>query len=169
MPRSALGEPIVLLSGALCVFGAALLAVGGQQAADNDARALVVKALERVTWNEEQDFAARYRSLMTREVRRYDGDGRVDALVASDGTRITAGTYVFACGPWLPKLFPAVLGDRIRPTRQEVFFFGSQPGDRRFAPPAMPAWVDFAGGVYGLPDLGDSQHNVISVLEKNFI
>ena len=60
MPRSVLGEPIVLLSGALCVFGAALLAVGGQQAADNDARALVVKALERVTWNEEQDFEARY-------------------------------------------------------------------------------------------------------------
>ena len=74
-----------------------------------------------------------------------NGDGRVDALVASDGTRITAGTYVFACGPWLPKLFPAVLGDRVRPTRQEVFFFGSEPGDRRFAPPAMPAWVDFDG------------------------
>ena len=78
MPRSALGELIVLLSGALCVFGAALFAVGGQQAADNDARALVVKALERVTWNEEQDFAARYRSLMTREVRRFDRDGHVE-------------------------------------------------------------------------------------------
>jgi len=78
MPRSALGEPIVLLSGALCVFGVALLAVGGQQAADDDARALVVKALERAPWNEEQDFGARYRSLMTREVRRYDGDGRVE-------------------------------------------------------------------------------------------
>ena len=82
-----------------------------------------------------------------------NAEGPVDALVTSDGNQITAGTYVFACGPWLPKLFPAVLGDRIRPTRQEVFFFGSQPGDRRFAPPAMPAWVDFAGGVYGLPDL----------------
>ena len=82
-----------------------------------------------------------------------NGDGPIDALVTSDGTRVTAGTYVFACGPWLPKLFPSVLGDRVRPTRQEVFFFGSEPGDRRFAPPAMPAWVDFAGGVYGLPDL----------------
>ena len=86
-------------------------------------------------------------------VRPPNGDGPVDALITSDGDRITAGTYVFACGPWLPKLFPAVLGDRIHPTRQEVFFFGSDPGDRRFAPPAMPAWVDFAGGVYGLPDL----------------
>ena len=60
---------------------------------------------------------------------------------------------MFACGPWLPKLFPAVLGDRLHPTRQEVFFFGAEPGDRRFAPPAMPAWMDLAGGVYGLPDL----------------
>ena len=45
---------------ALCVFGVALLAVGGQQAADYDARALVVRALEQATWNEEQDFEARY-------------------------------------------------------------------------------------------------------------
>ena len=79
--------------------------------------------------------------------------GHVESVHTSDGDRITAGTFVFACGPWLPKLFPAVLGDRIHPTRQEVFFFGSEPGDRRFAPPAMPAWIDFAGGVYGLPDL----------------
>ena len=79
--------------------------------------------------------------------------GHVESVRTSDGDLITAGTFVFACGPWLPKLFPAVLGDRIHSTRQEVFFFGSEPGDRRFAPPAMPAWIDFAGGVYGLPDL----------------
>jgi sarcosine oxidase len=79
--------------------------------------------------------------------------GHADSVLTSDGDRITAGTYVFACGPWLPKLFPEVLGNLIHPTRQEVFFFGAQPGDRRFAPPAMPAWVDFAGGVYGVPDL----------------
>ena len=77
----------------------------------------------------------------------------LEALVTIGGDRITAGTFVFACGPWLPKLFPTVLADRIHPTRQEVLFFGTEPGDRRFAPPAMPAWVDFSGGVYGLPDL----------------
>ncbi len=80
-------------------------------------------------------------------------DGPLDALIASDGNRITAGSYVFACGPWLPKLFPTVLGDRLNSTRQEVFFFGAPAGDRRFAPPAMPAWMDLAGGVYGVPDL----------------
>ena len=79
--------------------------------------------------------------------------GHLESVLTSDGDRITAGTFVFACGPWLPTLFPATLGERIHPTRQEVFFFGSEPGDRRFAPPAMPAWVDFAGGVYGVPDL----------------
>ena len=63
---------------ALCVFGVALLAFGGQPAPDTDARDLVVRVLERATWNEEQDFGARYRSLMTREVRRFDGDGRVE-------------------------------------------------------------------------------------------
>ncbi|MDA1093044.1 MAG: FAD-dependent oxidoreductase [Acidobacteria bacterium] len=81
------------------------------------------------------------------------GAGPISGLETSDGDRLTAGTYVFACGPWLPKLFPAVLGRRIQSTRQEVFFFGAEAGDRRFGPPEMPAWLDMAGGVYGVPDL----------------
>ena len=78
---------------------------------------------------------------------------RVEALQTNTGDSIVADTYVFACGPWLPQVFPGVLGERIHPTRQEVFFFGPDPGDRRFATPAMPAWIDPAGGVYGLPDI----------------
>ena len=81
------------------------------------------------------------------------GKGRVAFLSTGDGSPIDAGTFVFACGSWLPKLFPDQLKQRIQPTRQEVFFFGCSPGDRRFASPAMPAWVDFHDGVYGLPDL----------------
>ena len=77
----------------------------------------------------------------------------VKSLLTSDGDRIRAGTYVFACGAWLPKLFPTLLQNLIHPTRQEVFFFGSAPGDRRFTATQIPAWVDFAGGVYGVPDL----------------
>ena len=71
----------------------------------------------------------------------------------TDATEIQAGTFVFACGPWLPKLYPDLLGARIFPTRQEVFFFGSPPGDERFAPPRMPAWIDFGEEIYGVPDL----------------
>ncbi|HYA63008.1 MAG TPA: FAD-dependent oxidoreductase, partial [Candidatus Sulfotelmatobacter sp.] len=64
-----------------------------------------------------------------------------------------AGTFVFACGPWLGKVFPDLLGPRIFPTRQEVFFFGTPPGDDRFAPPALPTWLFQADEVYGMPDI----------------
>lgn len=77
---------------------------------------------------------------------------RVDFIETLSGERIAAGTFVFACGPWLPKLFPEVLGDRIFPTRQEVFFFGCPAGDPAYQMPALPAWIE-AGILYGLPDL----------------
>jgi sarcosine oxidase len=66
-----------------------------------------------------------------------------------------SGVTVYACGPWLPKIFPEVLGGRIRPTRQEVFFFGTPAGDRRFAPPHMPAWADITDehSAYSVPDI----------------
>jgi sarcosine oxidase len=60
-----------------------------------------------------------------------------------------AGQIVFACGPWLPKLFPSLLGPRMFVTRQEVFFFGPPAGDRRYTPDVMPAWIDFRDGIYG--------------------
>ena len=60
---------------------------------------------------------------------------------------------IFACGAWLPSLFPDLLGNLIFPTRQEVYFFGAPAGDTRFARPKLPAWVAFDEGIYGLPDL----------------
>jgi monomeric sarcosine oxidase len=81
------------------------------------------------------------------------GGGRLDSVSTRGGLVVSAGNFVFACGPWLPKTFPELLGDLIHPTRQEVFFFGVGAGDTRFAPPAMPAWVDFNELVYGVPDL----------------
>jgi glycine/D-amino acid oxidase-like deaminating enzyme len=71
----------------------------------------------------------------------------------TDGSAIAADAYIFACGPWLPQVFPDSVGGRIRPTRQEVLYFGIPPGDARFSAPSMPVWIDFAGGVYGIPDL----------------
>jgi monomeric sarcosine oxidase len=73
----------------------------------------------------------------------------------ANGKRIRADRFVFAAGPWLPKLFPDVVGPRILPTRQEVFFFAPPAGDGRFLPDAMPGWADFNGGdiFYGFPDL----------------
>lgn len=74
-------------------------------------------------------------------------------ISTASGRRISAGSYVFACGAWLPKIFPDLLADRIHPTRQEVFFFGTPAGDRRFTSPSLPTWIDFKDEAYGLPDL----------------
>lgn len=82
-----------------------------------------------------------------------EGRGRLDSVTTRSGVKLAAANFVFACGPWLPKLFPELLGEWIRPTRQEVFFFGVEAGDRRFTTPAMPAWIDFKESVYGLPDI----------------
>ena len=79
--------------------------------------------------------------------------GPLKAVDLDNGTSIPARTFVFACGPWLPAIFPSALGARIFPTRQEVFYVGTPPGDAGFAPPAMPAWIDFGGETYGLPDI----------------
>ncbi len=79
------------------------------------------------------------------------GKTALTAIELTNGDRISAAQYVFACGPWLGKVFPALLGDRIFPSRQEVFFFGVPPGSEAFE--KMPAWIFFAEGVYGLPDL----------------
>ncbi|MEK7833136.1 MAG: FAD-dependent oxidoreductase, partial [Acidobacteriota bacterium] len=81
------------------------------------------------------------------------GSGKLAAIKTVNGETIKAETFVFACGAWLPKLFPELLAGRIHATRQEVYFFGLPAGDKRFAPPQMPAWIDFGAEFYGLPDL----------------
>jgi len=75
--------------------------------------------------------------------------------VAWPEPQIDAQVYIFACGPWLPKLFPNLLAQRIFVTRQEVFFFAPPPGDTRFSPPGLPVWLDFSDprGPYGFPSL----------------
>jgi glycine/D-amino acid oxidase-like deaminating enzyme len=72
-------------------------------------------------------------------------------ITLSTGDTLRADYFVFACGPWLPQLFPDLLGRRIRVTRQEVFYFGPPPGDHHFEPPAMPAWIEPSAAFYGVP------------------
>ena len=71
------------------------------------------------------------------------------------GEELSADRFVFALGPWLPKIFPDVLGKKIFATRQEVFYFATPPGSRDYLPARMPGWADFNAGdiFYGFPDL----------------
>jgi monomeric sarcosine oxidase len=81
------------------------------------------------------------------------GDGLVADIGTASGETINADRFVFACGPWLGSVLPDVLRGRIFPTRQEVFYFGVAAGDRRFASPALPVWLDFGRDWYGFPDI----------------
>jgi sarcosine oxidase len=71
----------------------------------------------------------------------------------ASGDVLHADAYVLACGPWLPTLLPLAVGGRIRATRQELLYFGVPPGDPRFGIERLPVWIDFAAGLYGIPDL----------------
>ncbi|HKR64025.1 MAG TPA: FAD-dependent oxidoreductase, partial [Thermoanaerobaculia bacterium] len=72
----------------------------------------------------------------------------------ADGSLLEADAFVFACGPWLGRVFPDVIGDAVHPTRQEVYYFGTPAGSVRYQPPRLPIWVDFGERiVYGAPDV----------------
>ncbi|HXC43153.1 MAG TPA: FAD-dependent oxidoreductase [Candidatus Dormibacteraeota bacterium] len=84
-------------------------------------------------------------------------DQPIRGLTLSDGSRLKADHYVFACGPWLGKLFPRTVGEIIRPTKQDIFFFGPPAGDFHFTDAHLPVWGDHLsedhGGrfFYGIP------------------
>jgi sarcosine oxidase len=79
----------------------------------------------------------------------------LESVKMGSGESLAADRFVFALGPWLPKIFPAVLGKKIFATRQEVFYFATPAGDKSYLPRAMPGWADFNAGdiFYGFPDL----------------
>jgi len=82
-------------------------------------------------------------------------DAPVRSLGLSDGSRLKADCYVFACGPWLGRLFPLAVGDLVRPTKQDIFFFGAPAGDDRFTEMHLPVWGDHRGRFrYGIPGSG---------------
>ncbi len=81
-------------------------------------------------------------------------NGVMKDLRVEGGSHIEADTYVFACGPWLGKLFPDVIGERVRPTRQEVFYFATPKGSDRYMAGHLPIWIDFGERiVYGIPGI----------------
>jgi glycine/D-amino acid oxidase-like deaminating enzyme len=77
----------------------------------------------------------------------------ISSVRTRGGEEFEADVFVFACGSWLGKVFPDVLGDRIFPTRQEIYFFGVPPGDSRFSPAALPTFLFQGDQTYGMPDI----------------
>lgn len=79
------------------------------------------------------------------------GGDALESVQLVDGRTLVADAFVFACGPWLPDLFPALLGDMIEPHRQDVLQFAVPAGEARYGPGSMPVWIDFEGSFYGFP------------------
>jgi sarcosine oxidase len=75
-------------------------------------------------------------------------EGRLHRVVTDRGHAVEGETFVFACGPWLPKLFPRAVGRRIRVTRQPIFYFDAWDID-------LPVWIDFTDprGGYSIPPI----------------
>jgi glycine/D-amino acid oxidase-like deaminating enzyme len=71
-------------------------------------------------------------------------------VVLEDSTRLEADVVVWACGPWLPKLFPDLVSLRV--TQQELLFLDGGPAWRA---PGVPAWCDYELSRYGTADIDD--------------
>ncbi|MDE0512964.1 MAG: FAD-dependent oxidoreductase [Gammaproteobacteria bacterium] len=79
-------------------------------------------------------------------------DGEMQEVSLSDGSRIKADRYVFACGPWLGKLFPDAVGRHLTVTRQEIYYLEVPNGDKRFYNSQLPHWVDWGQEIWwGVP------------------
>ncbi|MEX2583829.1 MAG: FAD-binding oxidoreductase [Gemmatimonadota bacterium] len=76
---------------------------------------------------------------------------RLTDITLQPGGRLSAQTFVFAVGPWFPKLMPDLMGDKIRIPMGHVYYFGAPPGDMRFSAPNCPSY-NFPG-VTGWPVL----------------
>ena len=78
--------------------------------------------------------------------------GSLKTVELSDGSTLRADRFVFACGPWMGKLFPKTIATKIQPTKQDVFFFGTPPGDAQFDESHLPVWADHREPfMYGIP------------------
>jgi sarcosine oxidase len=90
--------------------------------------------------------------------------GTLQDVALSTGQRVAAQTFVFACGPWLPKVFPSVMKNKLATPRRVVFFYGTPPGDERFTYPNFPTWaVDEA---YGFPSIEGKGFKVVPTFER---
>jgi sarcosine oxidase len=77
----------------------------------------------------------------------------LESITTLNRHTVSAGQFVFACGAWLGKVFPELLGPRIFPSRAEIFFFGLPAGVTQFDEAHLPTWLYLADEFYGMPDI----------------
>jgi sarcosine oxidase len=63
---------------------------------------------------------------------------RLQNLRTAAGESLPATLFVFACGPWFPKLFPALMQKRLRIPMGHTFYFAIP--DARFSFPQLPSF-----------------------------
>ena len=92
-----------------------------------------------------------YRQQMVRPGR-FSG-GRMRSIRLPDGGAFAADAHVFAGGPWLTRLFPGFDPPLVRPTRQEVHYFGAPPNRPELTEGGLPCWVEQGPDdlFYGIP------------------
>jgi glycine/D-amino acid oxidase-like deaminating enzyme len=64
-------------------------------------------------------------------------------VTTANGDTVNASVFIFACGSWLPEIFP-LLKDEITCTKQEVYYFGV-PQDASVVHDNFPVWIDVDG------------------------
>ena len=77
--------------------------------------------------------------------------GAMANLALQGGETVSGAKYVFACGPWLGRLFPDLLGQKLQTPRREVYFFGAPAGDDRYSCPNLPVFSEASH--YGFPNV----------------
>ena len=64
--------------------------------------------------------------------------GKLQTVTLASGGTVSADTFVFALGAWLPKVFPEVMKDKLSVRKAAYYMFGTPPGDNRFSVPNLP-------------------------------
>ncbi len=77
--------------------------------------------------------------------------GQLQSILLSTGETVSAQSFVFACGPWHVKMFPEILGNKLKLNRRVIFFMGTPMDASGFVFPNCPTFV--TKGVYGFPNI----------------
>ncbi len=64
--------------------------------------------------------------------------GQLQTVTLSSGETVSAGSFVFAVGAWLPKVFPVLMKDKLSVRKAGYYMVGTPPGDTRFSVPNLP-------------------------------